>query len=61
MPVMTICVVPLIARYNISELCPVPEGPFNAVGNITVPESYASQIPSIAFTLPDVWSRDILV
>ena len=49
--------VPLIPRYNISQLCPIPEGPFTAIGNITVPQNYASQIPSIAFTLPDVCSQ----
>lgn len=44
----------LSRSYNIKELCPVPEGPFFANGNISVPDQYASQIPSIAFTVPDV-------
>jgi len=41
-------------RYNITELCPIPSGPFFANGNITIPDQYASQIPSIAFSVPDV-------
>jgi ML-like domain len=40
--------------HNITQLCPIPAGSFHAEGNITVPDQYASQIPSIAFTIPDV-------
>jgi len=41
-------------QYNITQLCPVPAGPFHASGNITIPDQYAGQIPSIAFSIPDV-------
>jgi hypothetical protein len=40
--------------YNITQLCPIPEGAFHASGNFSVPSSYADQIPSIAFSIPDV-------
>ncbi|KAJ5150951.1 uncharacterized protein N7482_010203 [Penicillium canariense] len=39
---------------HVAELCPVPLGHFAARGNITVPDEYASQIPSIAFNIPDL-------
>ncbi|OJJ43310.1 hypothetical protein ASPZODRAFT_1200374 [Penicilliopsis zonata CBS 506.65] len=38
----------------IAKLCPVPSGSFSANGTMVVPESYASEIPSIAFTIPDL-------
>jgi len=41
-------------RFNIQQLCPIPEGPFHANGNLTIPDQYVSQIPSIAFSVPDV-------
>ena len=41
-------------RYNIQQLCPIPAGPFHASGNITIPDQYVSQIPAIAFSIPDV-------
>ncbi|MCJ1352372.1 MAG: hypothetical protein MMC33_002356 [Icmadophila ericetorum] len=36
------------------QLCPVPAGTFAAQGTQTIPASFASQIPSIAFTIPDL-------
>ncbi|KAB2579994.1 hypothetical protein BFW01_g5498 [Lasiodiplodia theobromae] len=39
---------------NSTALCPIPKGNFAASGEQTVPDSYASQIPSIAFTIPDL-------
>lgn len=33
---------------------PVPSGTFSAQGAINVPETYASQIPAIAFNIPDL-------
>lgn len=33
---------------------PVPSGSFSAKGEIAVPDEYASQIPSIAFSIPDL-------
>ncbi|OJD37143.1 uncharacterized protein BKCO1_800033 [Diplodia corticola] len=38
----------------VEKLCPVPIGKFSASGEQQVPDSYASQIPSIAFTIPDL-------
>lgn len=38
----------------VEELCPVPSGTFSASGTQSVPDSYASQIPSIAFSIPDL-------
>lgn len=43
-----------ITSYNIQQLCPIPAGPFHAKGNITIPDEYVKQIPSIAFSIPDV-------
>ena len=36
------------------ELCPVPASTFSSQGVETIPEQYASQIPSIAFSVPDL-------
>ncbi|KAL5337863.1 hypothetical protein BJX70DRAFT_399242 [Aspergillus crustosus] len=38
----------------ISQLCPVPEGTFSAAGSQEIPEDFVSQIPSIAFSIPDL-------
>ncbi|KAL4896295.1 hypothetical protein BDV59DRAFT_132419 [Aspergillus ambiguus] len=38
----------------IEQLCPVPSGNFAAKGSQQIPESFASQIPSIAFAVPDL-------
>jgi hypothetical protein len=38
----------------VAQLCPVPAGDFAAQGEQDIPDSYASQIPSIAFTVPDL-------
>ncbi|KAE8375789.1 hypothetical protein BDV26DRAFT_294699 [Aspergillus bertholletiae] len=35
-------------------LCPVPSGGFQATGSQQIPESFASQIPAIAFAIPDL-------
>ncbi|KAF2274839.1 TRP-domain-containing protein [Westerdykella ornata] len=42
---------------KMEELCPVPEGNFAAKGVQTIPDSYISQIPSIAFNVPDLDSQ----
>ena|SRR5579859_6644748 len=42
------------SRYNIQQLCPIPQGPFHANGNLTIPDQYVSQIPAVAFSVPDV-------
>jgi hypothetical protein len=39
---------------NISQLCPVPAGNFAANGTQDIPSDYASQIPDIAFTVPNL-------
>ena len=38
----------------VQQLCPLPEGTFSAKGVQTIPAQYASMIPSIAFTVPDI-------
>ncbi|KKK24424.1 DUF907 domain protein [Aspergillus rambellii] len=38
----------------IAQLCPVPAGTFSAAGSQEIPEDYASEIPSIAFAIPDL-------
>ncbi|KAF2455329.1 hypothetical protein BDY21DRAFT_289753 [Lineolata rhizophorae] len=39
---------------RVDDLCPVREGEFSAHGEQTIPDSYASQIPDIAFNIPDL-------
>lgn len=39
---------------KVDQLCPVPAGNFAAQGSQKIPASYASQIPSIAFSIPDL-------
>ncbi|KAK4556220.1 hypothetical protein LTR86_006917 [Recurvomyces mirabilis] len=36
------------------QMCPVPAASFASQGNQTIPENYASQIPAIAFSIPDL-------
>ncbi|KAF1356436.1 hypothetical protein BDV97DRAFT_287282 [Delphinella strobiligena] len=38
----------------VEALCPVKAGAFSAQGQETVPTSYSSEIPTIAFTVPDL-------
>ncbi|KAL4950068.1 hypothetical protein BDW69DRAFT_62827 [Aspergillus filifer] len=38
----------------VSQLCPVPAGTFSATGSQQIPDEFVSQIPSIAFTIPDL-------
>ena len=38
----------------VPQLCPLPQGTFSAQGSQEIPSQYASQIPSIAFTIPDL-------
>ncbi|KAI5364183.1 Putative ML-like domain, transient receptor potential channel Flc/Pkd2 [Septoria linicola] len=40
-------------RY-VEQMCPIPSGSFASKGSQTIPEEYASQIPSIAFNVPDL-------
>ncbi|KAJ5750943.1 hypothetical protein N7533_007971 [Penicillium manginii] len=39
---------------HVERLCPVPSGAFSAKGSYSIPSNYASQIPSIAFNIPDL-------
>ncbi|TVY57027.1 Flavin carrier protein 2 [Lachnellula cervina] len=45
---------PCNATTFVEQLCPVPVGKFSATGVQTIPASYASMIPSIAFSVPDI-------
>lgn len=39
---------------NLTQLCPLPQGSFAAADTLTISDSYASMIPSIAFQIPDL-------
>ncbi|QDS78142.1 hypothetical protein FKW77_004675 [Venturia effusa] len=39
---------------KVEQLCPVPQGTFQASGTQDVPTTYADQIPGIAFSVPDL-------
>ena len=39
---------------KVDQLCPVPAGEFSAKGTQTIPSQYLDQIPSIAFSVPDL-------
>ncbi|KAF8464394.1 hypothetical protein BDZ91DRAFT_660122 [Kalaharituber pfeilii] len=41
-------------KEGIEFLCPVPEGRFSANDTLVMPEQFASQIPAIAFQVPDL-------
>ncbi|KAL4927425.1 transient receptor potential ion channel family protein [Aspergillus undulatus] len=45
---------PCDAANYVSQLCPVPSGTFSATGSQQIPDDFVSQIPSIAFTIPDL-------
>ncbi|OJZ88877.1 hypothetical protein ASPFODRAFT_129161 [Aspergillus luchuensis CBS 106.47] len=45
---------PCSSKYYVEQLCPVAAGSFSATGTQTLPESIASEIPSIAFAIPDL-------
>lgn len=38
----------------VKQLCPIPVGNFSARGSQVIPEEFASQIPAIAFQVPDI-------
>ncbi|KAJ5872603.1 uncharacterized protein N7529_004956 [Penicillium soppii] len=46
---------------HVDQLCPVPKGTFKASGSMEIPSEYASQIPAIAFTMPDLDGQAKLV
>ena len=39
---------------GMEQMCPVPAATFSSTGSQEIPEEYASQIPSIAFSVPDL-------
>ncbi|ORY16034.1 hypothetical protein BCR34DRAFT_477016 [Clohesyomyces aquaticus] len=45
---------------KVPDLCPVPAGDFAAKGVQSIPDTYISQIPSIAFSVPDLDSQATL-
>lgn len=45
---------PCEGENQVDQLCPVPAGNFAAKGTQSIPESYISQIPGIAFNIPDL-------
>jgi Transient receptor potential (TRP) ion channel/ML-like domain len=51
---------PCDASTPVPELCPVPASSFSASGNMAIPSQYASMIPSIAFSMPDLEGQAIL-
>ncbi|KAF2799455.1 TRP-domain-containing protein [Melanomma pulvis-pyrius CBS 109.77] len=48
---------PCDSATKMDQLCPVPAGSFAAKGVQSIPESYISSIPSIAFSVPDLDSQ----
>ncbi|CAG7999485.1 unnamed protein product [Penicillium salamii] len=46
---------------HVDQLCPVPKGTFKASGSMEIPQEYASQIPAIAFNMPDLDGQAKLV
>ncbi|KAH6666562.1 hypothetical protein B0J14DRAFT_194202 [Halenospora varia] len=44
----------------VAQLCPVPVGTFSATGTQLIPASYASMIPAIAFSIPDIAAQATL-
>ncbi|KAL3419336.1 transient receptor potential domain containing protein [Phlyctema vagabunda] len=51
---------PCDADTFVEQLCPVPVGSFAASGTQQIPASYASMIPSIAFSVPDIAAQATL-
>lgn len=45
---------PCAANTKIDQLCPVPAGSFAAVGSQEIPSKFASVVPAIAFTVPNL-------
>ncbi|KAJ5762502.1 uncharacterized protein N7511_005884 [Penicillium nucicola] len=52
---------PCGTEIHVSQLCPVPKQGFQAQGSYQVPSEYASQIPAIAFQMPDLDGQAKLV
>jgi hypothetical protein len=48
---------PCDEKTKVPELCPVQKGTFGAKGEQSIPEEFLSNIPSIAFTVPDIDSQ----
>ncbi|KAF1963497.1 TRP-domain-containing protein [Byssothecium circinans] len=44
-------------KTKVERLCPVPKGTFGAQGEQSIPDTYLSKIPAIAFAVPDLDSQ----
>ena len=51
---------PCDSSKKVEQLCPVPAGTFAATGSQQIPSQFLSQIPSIAFSVPDVDAEVVL-
>lgn len=51
---------PCDPKTSVAELCPLPNGQFVARGTQQVPEQYASMIPGIAFSVPDISAQAVM-
>lgn len=45
---------PCGSEQYVEQMCPIPAGSFSSKGTQTIPEEYTSQIPSVAFSIPDL-------
>ncbi|OLL25492.1 Flavin carrier protein 2 [Neolecta irregularis DAH-3] len=45
---------PCAADHRVAQLCPVPQGSFRAAGSVNVPANFASQIPEVTFSIPNL-------
>jgi hypothetical protein len=52
---------PCGTEIHVAQLCPVPKQGFKASGSYEIPSEYASQIPAIAFQMPDLDGQAKLV
>jgi hypothetical protein len=48
---------PCEGETKVDQLCPVPAGTFGAQGEQSIPDNIMSQIPTIAFSVPDIDSQ----
>lgn len=46
---------------KVEQLCPIPQGHFQAKGEQKIPDEYAEMIPSVAFAVPDLQGNARLV
>lgn len=48
---------PCEGEFKVDQMCPLPSGNFAAKGEQTIPDAIISQIPNIAFGIPDIDSQ----